>query len=49
MKRFVFAIDSKELTINANHILEAMAELKLLTEVLGKELNIEFIGMYYTI
>ncbi|UGB32361.1 MULTISPECIES: hypothetical protein [Bacillaceae] len=46
MKKFVFSIDSKELIINANHILEAIAEIKVLREVLGTELNIEFIGMY---
>ncbi|MGM0873343.1 MAG: hypothetical protein ACQEWV_00835 [Bacillota bacterium] len=47
MKRFVFAIDSEELVINAYTILEAVAEVKELMKVVGEERNLKFVGVKY--
>jgi hypothetical protein len=47
MKRFVFSIDSEELVINANSILEAVAEIKQVMKVVGEERKLEFVGVKY--
>lgn len=47
MKQFVFSIDSKELVIKANSILEAVDEVKQVMEVIGKDHDLKFIGVKY--
>ncbi|MGM7719721.1 hypothetical protein [uncultured Metabacillus sp.] len=44
MKQFVFIIDSDELVIKANSILEAVAKLK---EIAGENRNLKFKGIKY--
>jgi hypothetical protein len=47
VKRFVFSIDSDELVINANSILEAVAEVKELMKVIEGEHTVKFVGVKY--
>jgi hypothetical protein len=47
MKRFIFSIDSEELVINANSILEAVTQVKQIMKVAEGERNLKFIGVKY--
>ncbi|MFC0271447.1 hypothetical protein ACFFIX_08265 [Metabacillus herbersteinensis] len=51
MKQYVFTIDSdefqRELLINANGILDAVAQVKLIMKVVGEKHTLKFIGVKY--
>jgi hypothetical protein len=47
MKRFIFSIDSEEIEINANSILEAVSIVKEVMKNSKEERNLKFVGVKY--
>ncbi|QNF30612.1 MULTISPECIES: hypothetical protein [Metabacillus] len=47
MKRFIFSIDSEEIEISANSILEAVSIVKEVIKNSKEERNLKFVGVKY--